>query len=220
MLAFVVSGVLVMFLGGGGCSKSTQHGPATGGPAILVGSFEVSTVIPGPVLVRAFWPTDYSLPLGSATISPTDTFTIADLPADSVDVIVTSPNYFALKECDFSLTEGVNAFEEVSVYTGRTHRYALNDTSWLDEQGWPKWVLDEVLLKFKDATIDSSGANSILMAYGCSVTRASRSLFTVDIPDTRTVPEVIELLTLHELTRYACPNGIMYPHDGGLGEVY
>ena len=185
-----------------GCNSST--GPNPGGPAILVGAFQVSRdPLPGPVLVRVYTPTDYRWKLGWTSMpAATDSFRISNLPADTVDVIITSPNYFAAKHCNVALEEGQNPFEAT-----------LLDTCYLDHLGRPKWMPDIVLVGFKDIRVDSLQASAVLQTYDCVVLRYrdGPAFATVDIPDDRTVVEMTEILTMDSRLRWATPNTV--DHD-------
>lgn len=189
-----------------GCTRITEPedtGPTIsmgpGGPAILIGSVSRG------VTIIIYPSSDYSDELSSLTVtSCSDSFKITDLPIDTVDIIAKGSHYFASKKCCVLLEEGENSFSP-----------SLVDTSNLDPQGWPQWVQDEVLITFKDTTVDSLEANSILESYDCLVVEVlckclGHQLFKVDIPDDRTVPEMIEMLTLDERVRYACPNHLAY----------
>lgn len=173
------------------------HGP--GGQAILAGR------VPEGVTILMYPSLDYSKELANLTVaSGSDSFAITDLPLDTVDIITKGSHYFASKKCFVVLKKGVNIFSP-----------ALGDTANLDSHHRPRWVSDIVLVEFKDTTTDSIEANIILKSYYCVVVGVLDMTifpdwFLVDIPDDKTVPEMIETLTLDKRVHYVQPNYLAY----------
>ena len=178
----------------GGCEQSNSPSTNTPGPAILLGA------APPGVTVIVYRPIDYSWPLGRMAVpAGTDSFRISGLPADTVDVINMGGGYLASKKCNYVLQEGDNAFKR-----------GLSDVEYLDSRGWARWQWDELFLKFKDVSIDSAQGSEILLPHGCEVVSVAHHWFEVDIPDTRTVPEMVQVFVLDPRVLLAVPMYVVY----------
>lgn len=78
-----------------------------------------------------------------------------------------------------------------------------------EEKEEPSYVEGEVLIKF-NPEVDSSSHKEIIEEYDCSVKNVIEKLdvYRVKIPEDKTVPEMVDILSKDDRIKYAEPNVI------------
>jgi len=137
---------------------------------------------------------------GEVTLTKGGPFTIKGLPPGKYDLLfflqgASKEKYFATR------------WSEVVVQAGKT-------TSGINYRLTPRgsgYLIDEILVAFREET-KAEEARKLIRAAGCVIKNTpldlGQTIYTLDIPDDKSVEEMIEVFKKQESVAYAEPNGV------------
>ncbi|MCI0692839.1 hypothetical protein L0337_12650 [candidate division KSB1 bacterium] len=174
-----------------------------GGPATLIGSVTTSeNTTVREVQVYLLKSNDYAAKLAELLIdSLPRTFKIVEIPLGSFDLFIMRPGFFTVKKAGINLSTGEKVLEEPFVLTR-----AIEDTNLI--------IPDRVIIEFKINVTREQMLQTIADA-NCTVKYADTPLtgtgryFVLDIPDNKTVWEMVSFFNSLPTVEYAVPSRVV-----------
>lgn len=178
-------------------------GHGSGGPAVLIGSVTTSQgTTAQDIKVYLLKSNDYTAKLAELIIdSLPRTFKIVELPLGSVDLFLERAGFFTIKKTEINLSTGETVLNEPLVLTR-----AVADSDLI--------IPDEVIVEFKPGVSREqmlqtiAGANCIIKRADTPVTGSGRN-FLLDIPDDKTVWEIVAFFNALPIIEYAVPSRVV-----------